>query len=169
MTDRTTSDELGVPDLAETGVELVLLSDAAQVGPDGKLHIIGGGISFLTRFIPPSPDVSIQPTAFAIVVMFVIGWNDTNTNFPIHVSINDLDLRSTLFEATAHVIAGRPPHLVPGDPVYVPLAIPVLAHFPAAGHYVVEAALTYGGQRRIRRVRFTVVDAQPGPVPRAGC
>ena len=149
-------------ELSETGVEYLFLSDAAQVSPDGKLHLIGGGLAWVIRMVAPAPEVPVPPTSFAIVVCFRIGWNDTNTEFPLRITIGGLDESDTLVEVSANVTAGRPPQLSAGDSVYVPLAMPVLATFPAAGHYVVRASLNYHGEERDKSVRFTVVDA---PVP----
>ncbi|MGH7722095.1 MAG: DUF6941 family protein [Candidatus Dormibacteria bacterium] len=151
-------------ELSETGVDFLLLSDAAQVSPDGKLHLIGGGLAWVVRAVPSSPDVPPPPTSFAIVVSFRIGWNDTNIEFPLSISISNLDETDKLVEVTANVTAGRPPQLSAGDSVHVPMAVPVLAQFPKAGHYVVRASLKYAANdERDRSVRFTVVDA-PLPV-----
>jgi len=153
-------------ELSETGVDFLLLSDAAQVSPDGKLHLIGGGLAWLTRAVSPSPGIPPPPTSFSIVVSFRIGWNDTNTEFPLRITIGNLDDTDTLVEVSANVIAGRPPQLSAGDSVHVPLAVPVLAQFPKAGHYVVRASLTYRpGEERDKSVRFTVVDAPMPPAP----
>lgn len=152
-------------ELSETGVDFLLLSDAAQVSPDGKLHLIGGGLAWVSRAVPPTPDIPVSPTSFAIVVSFRIGWNDTNTEFPLSISISNLDETDKLVEVSANVTAGRPPQLSAGDSVHVPLAVPVLAHFPKAGHYVVRASLTYReNETRDQSVRFTVVDT---PMPAA--
>jgi len=154
-------------ELSETGVDFLLLSDAAQVSPDGKLHLIGGGLAWLTRVVPSVPGVPPPPTSFAIVASFQIGWNDTNTEFPLRISIGNLDETDTLVEVTANVIAGRPPQLSAGDSVHVPLAVPVLAQFPKAGHYVVRASLKYrDNDEREKSVRFTVVDTPMPVAPR---
>jgi hypothetical protein len=149
-------------DLSETGVEFLFLSDAAQVSPDGKLHLIGGGIAWVSRAVPPAPEVPVPPTSFAIVVCFRIDWNDTNTEFPLRITVGGLDESDTLVEVSANVTAGRPPHLSAGDSVHIPFAMPVLAHFPKAGPYVVRASLKYHNEERHKTVRFTVVDA---PMP----
>jgi hypothetical protein len=152
-------------ELSETGVDFLLLSDAAQVSPDGKLHLIGGGLAWITRLVTSSLDVTPPPSIFAIVVSFRIGWNDTNTEFPLNISVRDADETDTLVQVTANVIAGRPPQLSAGDSVHVPLAVPVLAHFPKAGHYVVRASLKYrNNEERDKSVPFTVIDA-PMPAP----
>jgi hypothetical protein len=152
-------------ELSETGVDFLLLSDAAQVSPDGKLHLIGGGLAWITRLVTSSSDVTPPPSIFAIVVSFRIGWNDTNTEFPLNISVRDADETDTLVQVTANVIAGRPPQLSAGDSVHVPLAVPVLAHFPKAGHYVVRASLKYrNNEERDKSVPFTVIDA-PMPAP----
>lgn len=157
MASRITSPE---PWPSETGVDFLLLSDAAQVSPDGKLHMLGGGLAWLTRSVSHSAEVSPPPTSFAIVVSFRIGWNDTNQEFPIRVTISNLDHTDTLVEVSANVTAGRPPQLSAGDSVHVPLAMPVLAQFPKPGQYVARASLRYSdGRERAAAVRFTVVDA----------
>jgi hypothetical protein len=153
--------------LSETGVEFLFLSDAAQVSPDGKLHLIGGGLAWVTRVLPPVPEMPAAPTSFAIVVCFRIGWNDTNTEFPLRITISGLDETDVLVEVSANVIAGRPPQLSAGDSVYIPLAMPVLANFPRAGHYVVRASLKYHDEERPKSVRFMVVDAPTAQLPRA--
>jgi hypothetical protein len=155
---------LAKSELSETGVEFLFLSDAAEVSPDGKLHLIGGGLAWVTRSVPPVSDLPAPPTSFAIVACFRIGWNDTNTEFPLRILVGSLDESDVLVQVSANVTAGRPPHLGAGDSVYIPLAVPVLANFPAAGHYVVRASLAYHGEERDKTVRFTVVDA-PMPAP----
>lgn len=153
-------------ELSETGVDFLFLSDAAQVSPDGKLQLIGGGLAWITRPVSPSPENPAPPSSFAIVASFRIDWNDTNTEFPLRITVARLDERDPLVQVTANVTAGRPPQLSAGDSVYIPLAMPVLANFPKAGHYVVRATLDYHGEERDKSVRFTVVDA-PMPAPPA--
>ena len=72
---------------------------------------------------------------------------------------NDLDttIRGRAQEARAQITAGRPPQTVPGDPLRVLIALPILVQFPEQGAYCVRAQME-GAQQDVV-VRFQVVNA----------
>src|SRR5436305_1597048 len=133
---------------SDTGIEFLMLSDAAQAAPDGKLYILGGGWSQIFRNVfPPGfqlpPGQLPPPNQFAIAASFLIDWNDANKPFNVRVTVERQQEPPAppLFEVRAQLTAGRPPQTPRGDPLRAVVAIPVLINFPEQGSYSVRAEM----------------------------
>ena len=156
---------------SDTGIEFLLLCDAAQAAPDGKLYILGGGWSWIFRNVLPA-EMTLQPgqlpppTQFAIAAGFLIDWNDANRPFHIRVAVERQQEPPTapLFEVRAQITAGRPPDMPRGDPLRAVMAIPVLMNFPEAGSYSLRGEMESAPAPVV--VRFQVRDrVMPMPLP----
>jgi hypothetical protein len=149
-----TADRFTAP--SETRVEYVILCDAAQASPDGKLYILGGGWTQIRRAVaPPGATASPPPTQFAIAASFLFDWNDANRPIGMRMTIEHQEERPPLFELRAQLTAGRPAQVSPGDPLKALVAIPVLINFPEAGGYCVRAQLESPQSEAV--VRFRVI------------
>lgn len=142
----------------ETRVEYVMLCDSAQTSQEGKLYVLGGGWSQITRMVPPlGIDAPPPATQFAIAASFLVDWNDANRPIGIRMTIETQDERPPLYEAQAQITAGRPPNTIPGDPLRVLIAFPILVQFPDQGAYCVRAQMEGAPQDIV--VRFQVANA----------
>jgi hypothetical protein len=95
----------------------MLLADAAQVA-DGKLFILGGGISL----------VGPGPTPMALAVLIKVPWDRANERHEWKVELLDEDFSPVILNEQPVLVggtfeAGRPPGMRPGTPLDVPLAI----------------------------------------------
>ncbi|MCU0272467.1 MAG: hypothetical protein MUE34_04465 [Acidimicrobiales bacterium] len=95
----------------------MLLADAAQVA-DGKLYVLGGGITSI------GPD----PQPLAIALLLAVPWDRANIPHDWRLDLVDEDGRSV--EVGGHPVAvagrfeaGRPAGVRPGTPLTVPVAI----------------------------------------------
>lgn len=155
---------------SDTRIEFVILCDAAQAAPDGKLNILGGGWSHTFRAVlPPGvqlpPGQQLPPNQFAIAAAFLIDWNDANRPFNIRVAVERQQEPPTqpLFAIQAQITAGRPPQSPQGDPLRAVVAIPVLLNFPEQGSYSVRAEMEHAPGSVV--LRFQVVDRMAMPLP----
>jgi hypothetical protein len=148
----------------DTRIEFVMLCDAAQTSQEGKLYVLGGGWTQIARLLaPPGTSLTPPPTQFAIAASFLIDWNDANRPINIRVTIEHQDERPPLYEAQAQLTAGRPPQMVPGDPLRAVIALPVLMMFTESGSYCIRTRME--GAPREEVVRFHVIDALMTPPP----
>lgn len=101
----------------------LLLSDAAQVDSNGKVHLLGGGWS-----------VTSSPLGgFSVVVLIAVDWNETNRPHLAVLRLEDADGRVVTFpgktgERTAlrqehRFEVGRPAGLPDGSSVDVPVVV----------------------------------------------
>lgn len=152
---------------SETRIEYVILCDAAQTTPEGKLYILGGGWTQIRRMVPPAgTPAPTPPTSFAIAASFLIDWNDANRPIGMRMTVEHQEERPPLFEVRAHLTAGRPAQVTPGDPLRALIAIPVLINFPEAGSYCVRTHMEEFPPEAV--LRFQVVDAVMPIVPNPG-
>ncbi len=106
-------------DAISTGIgAFLLLADAAQVDPTGKVHLLGGGWS-----------VTTSPTAPQAVVAFIsVPWNRTNERLAVRLELVDSDGHPVvlarpdcepvpLMEISSELEVGRPPGVLPGSPI----------------------------------------------------
>jgi hypothetical protein len=102
----------------------MVLADAATVS-DGKLNLLGAGWTV----------TGPQPTPMAIGLLVAIPWSEANRPHRLRISLVDSDGQLVNFiasdgsshhiEVQADLEVGRPPGLLPGSPLPVPLAIPI--------------------------------------------
>ncbi|HLJ66116.1 MAG TPA: hypothetical protein VKX16_01990 [Chloroflexota bacterium] len=143
-----------------------MLCDSAQTTQDGKIYILGGGWSQIAQIVPVSDADEAPPTVFAIAASFLIDWNDANRPFAIRVAIEPQDELPPIYEAHAQVTAGRSPQAIPGDPLRVLIALPVVIRFPSGGGFCVRAHMDGAPQDVL--VRFQVVEVPALAAPNAG-
>lgn len=143
---------------SDTRIEYVILCDAAQATPEGKLYILGGGWTQILRQVArPGTSMNPPPAQFAIAASFLFDWNDANRPIGMRMTIEHQEERPPLFEVRGQLTAGRPPQVTPGDPLRALVAIPVLVNFPEAGGYCVRAQME--GFPPDAVIRFRVVDS----------
>lgn len=95
----------------------LLLADSAQVA-DGKLYVLGGGITSL----PPGP----QPTAVAVLLH--VPWDQANAQHTWHLELLDEDGMPVFWDeqpitVSGNFEAGRPAGWPAGSPLTMPMAI----------------------------------------------
>jgi len=95
---------------------ILLLCDAAQADPFGKVHMLGAGWS--TTGSPTSPQ--------AVVAMLKIPWDRANQQIPLTLALLDSDGQQVVLgddsnpqpvRTSVDVEVGRPPGLAHGSPL----------------------------------------------------
>ena len=109
------------PDHRPTVRVTMLLADSAQVA-DGKLYILGGGITAMGP----------RPQPLGVAIRIEVPWDRANVPHAWRLDLLDEDGHPLLVREKPLVVhgrfeAGRPAGLKPGTPLSVPLAI----NFPA--------------------------------------
>lgn len=107
-----------------TGTEMkvtMMLADAAQA-IQGKLYILGGGWSI----------TGPQPNPSALAIKIEVPWSETNKRHHLKIELVDSDHNPIMaptptgeespFIITCDFEVGRPPGLIPGTPIDIPLA-----------------------------------------------
>lgn len=101
----------------------MLLADAAQEA-GGKLHILGGGWSLMGP----------EPSPMAIALKFAVPWDQTNIAHRWMLELVEADGQVVMVETPVgtqpvqiggEFEVGRPPGLVRGTPIDLPLAVSV--------------------------------------------
>ena len=124
----------------------ILLADAAQASPDGKVHALGIGWSTTVTPLPPQ----------AVIVLIKVPWDVSNDKHMAVVELHDGDgepveiqgpLGMQPVRVEAEFETGRPPGLPKGTPIDLPLAFNLGAGMPLQpGRYVWE--LTINDERK---------------------
>jgi hypothetical protein len=122
----------------------LLLADYARVS-DGKLDVIGGGWSIMN---------AAGPFGFFLAALFQIPWDQTNTKHTFRFELLDADGNGVpaadddeeMVHAEGEFEAGRPPGLMIGTPVDLPLVVPFGPLVAEAGRY--EIRLTINGETK---------------------
>lgn len=154
-----------------TEVDFLILCDAAQVAPDGKLYALGAGLTLIGRPLSPGPQASPPALSrFSLAVGFLVDWNDTNEQLSVRVAIEDDD-NHPLVQLQAQLVVGRPPQAPVGMAQRALLALPIMMQFPKAGPYHARATIDSHEAQRV--VNFQIVDLQtpvfaPPSAPLAG-
>lgn len=113
-----------------------LLCDAAQVAPDGKLYILGGGWA-----ISWAPD---QPLKMSLAIMVAVPWTGANQIHNLEVDLLTADNDPVLapdgsgepVKAGGELEMGRPPGMKPGSDLNACIAIPFDGLVLSASDYV---------------------------------
>jgi len=125
----------------------LILADAAQGDPNGKVHALGAGWSVTGSPTPP----------MALILLIDCPWDETNTKHQVIIDLVDSDGRPVSFETgplgdprpaihiEAHIEAGRPPGLPHGAPVRQQMAIG-LGPMPLSPGQFYEYRLSIGGK-----------------------
>lgn len=145
-------------------VNILLCDSAQEVG--GKLYILGGGWSIL--------GIPNRPTNMALAMKIEVPWDQTNRAIKIKAALKDadgqdVDLGEGPISASGEVTVGRPPHVKPGTPIDLPIAMQFNGITLGPGGYVWE--LEIDGHVEAR-VGFRVMPGPPGqsqpPRPEGG-
>ncbi|HEX4018540.1 MAG TPA: hypothetical protein VHX15_17515 [Frankiaceae bacterium] len=108
----------------------IILCDAAQADPSGKLHMLGAGWS-----------VTGSPTgAAAVAVLLKIPWDLANTKLPFSLQLEDADGQPVILgggavDMRSEFEVGRPPGLDPGSPIDASFQLSVQPMPLAPGRY----------------------------------
>jgi hypothetical protein len=108
----------------------IILCDAAQADPSGKLHMLGAGWS-----------VTGTPTAAAAVaVLLKIPWDLANQKLPFSLLLEDADGQAVVLggasvDMESEFEVGRPPGLEPGSPIDASFQLSVQSMLLAPGRY----------------------------------
>ncbi|MGH7727991.1 MAG: DUF6941 family protein [Vulcanimicrobiaceae bacterium] len=125
----------------------MLLADAAQVTPDGKLHALGLGWG-----VTPSPMTS--PAAIAMI--FHVPWDEANRKFGFSLQLLDGDGGPVMLPGPSGSIAirfeqqmevGRPPGIKPGTTLNAPFVVSV-GPMPLQADSTFEWVVQVGDVRR---------------------
>jgi hypothetical protein len=119
----------------------ILLADAAQASPDGKVHALGIGWSTTVTPLPPQ----------AVIVLIKVPWDRSNDKHQAVVELRGSDgeaveiagpLGMQPVKIEAEFETGRPPGLPKGTPIDLPLAFNVSGGMPLQpGRYVWELTI----------------------------
>jgi hypothetical protein len=96
---------------------IVLLCDAAQPEPSGKVHMLGAGWS-----------ITSSPTALsAVVVLIKVPWDRANQKLDTSLALEDADGQPApgAPSAAGTIEVGRPPGLDPGTPIDASFSVTV--------------------------------------------
>jgi hypothetical protein len=108
----------------------IILCDAAQADPSGKLHMLGAGWS-----------VTGTPTgAAAVAVLLKIPWDLANQKLPFSLQLEDADGQPVILgggpvDMQSEFEVGRPPGLDPGSPIDASFQLSVQPMPLAPGRY----------------------------------
>jgi hypothetical protein len=119
----------------------LLLADAAQTSPDGKVHALGLGWSTTVTPLPPQ----------AIIVLVKVPWDVTNVTHTAVIELLGSDGEAVLLPGPeglqplrieADFETGRPPGLPRGTPIDLPLTFGVSPGMPLPpGRYVWQLSI----------------------------
>lgn len=143
----------------------LILADAAQTDPSGKLHTLGLGWSVIGTPTPP----------MALVVLIDCPWDQANVKHKIEIDLLDADGHQVSFQTgplgdpqpavhiEAEFEAGRPPGVPAGTPLRQGLSLVLGPGFPLVGGQKYEFRLTIGGEPMDSSLAtFLVRPALPG-------
>jgi hypothetical protein len=117
----------------------LILCDAAQADPTGKVHMLGAGWS-----------VTTSPTTHAVVVLAKVPWDRANQRLPLVLDLVDADgdpVRLSTpdgpvgVQAEGVIEVGRPPGIEPGAALDAAFALNVPRLFLPVGRYTWRLSL----------------------------
>jgi hypothetical protein len=117
-------------------LKTAILADSAQASPDGKFHVLGGGISILwAADLPASINVSL-------VVGFEYSAVEAGGQRHIDVQLTDADGEDALPRISADLaLGGRQPHVPSGAPLTSTGVINIHAALPKYDTYAFQILL----------------------------
>ncbi len=127
---------------------------------NGLLYLQGAGWTDMQ--VPFTPQNQPAPVHLGIGVSVLVGWNETDQQFPMQVSIVDEDGQQ-LVSVEAQVQAGRPQGLPPGSDLRTVLAINAEMQFPKDGGYELRTELGEQVVTVAFRVHFPAQQAGGSP------
>jgi hypothetical protein len=137
-------------------VQAAILSDVAYVR-DGLLYVLAGGINRVTTALPGTLNVSLT-------VMVELEAIEFDTNHQVTVKIVHAPSASKVGEAVGNFKAGNTRNLGPGEPMLLPLVLPLRnITLPAHGSYDIHVSVD-GELQQLLTFRC-VPSRQPGPGP----
>ena len=128
----------------------LLLCDAAQVA-DGKLYVLGGGLT----------SIGASPQPVAIALLLAVPWDRANIPHQWRIELIDEDGQPVVANNAPIAVggrfeAGRPAGVRPGTPLTVPLAIGFSALPVVAGRRYLWQLSIDGQTRTAWQSAFTV-------------
>lgn len=142
----------------------VLLTDAAQVDAQGKVHALGMGWS---QTVTPTPSQTV-------VIIFEIAWDESDRKIPMRAALVDADggpvtitgpMGEQPIVVEGELESGRAPGVPRGTPTSMAIAVPV----PPGLHLVVgqryEWRVTLDGDSNSDWTAGFLVTAEQGSVP----
>jgi hypothetical protein len=140
-------------------IEYVTLANHVEA-INGLLYMLGAG---WTDIRPPvDPEGRLGPVHFGIGVSVLVGWNETNTRFPVVLTITGEDGGEPLIRVEGQIEQGRPPGLTPGSDLRSVIGLDADVQFPNAGGYTVRVEML----DQVTSVSFRVVAPQQAPPSR---
>ena len=134
-------------------IEYVTLAHHAEA-IDGLLYLQGAGWSDLEQ--PIDTEGNVGTLHLGIGVSILVGWNETNREYPITVSVEHED-GGRLFAVEGSLEAGRPVGATPGADMRSVLAVSGEVQFERPGRYVVKASVGDDSGGSERAVSFRVI------------
>ena len=131
-------------------IGFLLLADHSEA-VNGKLYMTGGGWNVLR--LPELP----HEWGFQIALGLDVGWDETNTNHDLRISIQDPDGVELGEGLAAEFEAGRPPGMPAGQDQRLVMSIGTTATFEVAGPH---AAVVHADGEEVGRARFYVAAAE---------
>ena len=108
-------------------IEYALIADYAEI-VGGKLYVMGAGWDH--TFAPEAP----ATVRFAAAIGVRVGWEETNVQVPVKVTVEDDDAQE-LVRVDGAVQVGRAPGLPPGTSQLAQFAINLTLALPRFGGY----------------------------------
>ncbi len=134
-------------------IDFALLADYAEA-MNGKLYLMGGGWDTTTAAQLPAV------IRMAVAVGVRIGWNETDVQFPVLITIEDDDGREYV-RIQGAVSATRAPGATPGSTQLSQIAANVSIQLPALGGYRVHVVVGEGDDAEERNLPFRVQGLPP--------
>jgi hypothetical protein len=130
-------------------IDFALIADHAEL-VNGKLYLMGGGWD---TYNAPAEPIQLQP---AIALGVRIGWEETNRNVPVRVTIEDDD-GAEMVRADGTLMVGRPPGLEAGSTQLAQMTARLPLMLPRFGGYRVHVTVGTGETVVERFLPFRIV------------
>ena len=135
-------------------IEYALIADHADIA-SGKLYLAGGGWDQTYSQVVPA---RVQ---MGIAVGVRVGWEETNTQIPVQVIIEDDDAQQ-LVRVDGGVQVGRPAGLPAGSAQLAQVAMNLPVALPAFGGYRVRITAGSAEKERVVTRPFRLVERPQG-------